>query len=337
MTSVSIAMATYNGEPHIRRQLESITGQVYPPSELVVSDDGSDDATLSILADFAAHSRFPVHIHKNKSRLGWRANFMRASNLCKSELIALCDQDDIWYPRKIAICVERFSGPDILLVYHNADIITDRGLQIGRVHEFAPAQKLTSGPTAFVPGFTEMFRRSLLRFSNLWANSLDYLGFDVPLSHDQYFFFLASALGRVVYIDEPLAAYVQHRHNTVGWKGHRRQLRSALTNHGIAYSHFAKSLDRCGVILNSIEKDLNGACAQRAGIAAENYRKLSEVYAIRSTIYKSTKFDERLKAFRKIFAQGGYNDEWSVGRISLLKDICLGVTIGPFLRSPNET
>ncbi len=72
-------------------------------------------------------------------------------------------------------------------------------------------------PISFSFGFTQIFRRSMLQFSNLWTMSLDHLAPGEPLAHDQWFFFLASALGKIGYLDEPLVAYVQHGKNTYGW------------------------------------------------------------------------------------------------------------------------
>ena len=51
---VAILMGAYNGAAHLREQLDSIAAQTHPDWVLRVSDDGSSDATLAILADFAA-------------------------------------------------------------------------------------------------------------------------------------------------------------------------------------------------------------------------------------------------------------------------------------------
>ena len=56
--AVAVLMATFNGAAHLAAQLDSFAGQSLPPRWLVVSDDGSTDATLEILADFA--SRHPA-------------------------------------------------------------------------------------------------------------------------------------------------------------------------------------------------------------------------------------------------------------------------------------
>src|SRR5690348_15252804 len=123
MLSVSVAMATYNGANHIRRQLNSLAAQTLSCSELIISDDNSTDATLEIIRSFAADAPFPVQIHRNDARIGYRANFMKVASLCRSDLIAFCDQDDFWRPTKIAACITPFVDPELLLTYHNAIVV----------------------------------------------------------------------------------------------------------------------------------------------------------------------------------------------------------------------
>jgi len=43
---VDIVMATYNGIPYIREQLQSILWQDYPQIRLLIHDDGSTDGTV---------------------------------------------------------------------------------------------------------------------------------------------------------------------------------------------------------------------------------------------------------------------------------------------------
>src|SRR5260221_823959 len=176
MISVSIAMATYNGQKHIQRQLDSLAAQTRIPDELVVCDDGSEDNTIAIVGAFANSSAFPVNIHKNDTRLGYRANFMRCANLCRSKLIAFSDQDDDWYPHKLETILKPFSDAGVLLAYHNADIVTHDGHKIGTLADRAAPQTivppLSLGP--FWPvalGFTEVFRRSLLALDDLSLKS----------------------------------------------------------------------------------------------------------------------------------------------------------------------
>ena len=48
---VSVAMITYNGEKYIEEQLNSILNQTTKPDEIIISDDGSTDGTISIVQD----------------------------------------------------------------------------------------------------------------------------------------------------------------------------------------------------------------------------------------------------------------------------------------------
>ena len=49
---ISVAMASFNGEKFIKRQIETILHQNLPIDELVISDDGSTDLTLEIINSF---------------------------------------------------------------------------------------------------------------------------------------------------------------------------------------------------------------------------------------------------------------------------------------------
>ena len=172
MISVSVAMATYNGQKFIREQLDSLAAQQRLPSELIITDDASSDKTVVIAEQFAKTAPFPVHVHGHDNRLGYRANFMRAASLCTSDVIAFCDQDDVWSPQKLALCIEPFQDPAVLLAHHNAEVVTEAGERLGSLDHLASAPM--TPPLSLCPirqmgaplGFTEVFRRSILAFSS---------------------------------------------------------------------------------------------------------------------------------------------------------------------------
>jgi glycosyltransferase involved in cell wall biosynthesis len=126
---VSVAMATYNGERHIRAQLDSLAAQTRPPDELVVCDDGSTDSTLAIVETFAAEGHFRVRVERNPSNLGPTRNFEKAISLAIGDLIFLCDQDDVWFPEKIAIVVAAFDSAHDVQVFTNDVIPTSVDLE----------------------------------------------------------------------------------------------------------------------------------------------------------------------------------------------------------------
>ena len=97
----SVAMCTYNGARFVAEQLESVAAQTRPPSELVVCDDRSTDGTARLVEQFAARAPFPVRLFVNERNLGSTANFGRAVTLAEGDLVALCDQDDVWRPEKL--------------------------------------------------------------------------------------------------------------------------------------------------------------------------------------------------------------------------------------------
>ena len=132
MLSCSVVLATFNGQRFLKAQLESIAQQTTPPAELVVADDCSSDDTVGIVRNFAETASFPVRIIENKSQLGYRTNFMLAATACTSDLIAFCDQDDLWEETKISEMQNAFRDNSVLLAYHAATLIDDTGAIVGQ-------------------------------------------------------------------------------------------------------------------------------------------------------------------------------------------------------------
>src|SRR5690348_14254665 len=108
MSGISVAMATYNGARFVTEQLDSIAGQTQLPVEVVICDDRSTDETVSILESFAAKAPFRVTLHRNDEQLGYRLNFKKAVSFCTGDLIAFCDQDDVWHPDKLKTLSAQF-------------------------------------------------------------------------------------------------------------------------------------------------------------------------------------------------------------------------------------
>lgn len=109
---VSICMATYNGAKHIKKQIDSILNQEFGDGinvdmEVVVSDDGSNDNTISILEGYH-DERIKILKHENNKTYRYHnklmhvtANFGNALKHANGDYIFLSDQDDIWHPKKI--------------------------------------------------------------------------------------------------------------------------------------------------------------------------------------------------------------------------------------------
>ena len=117
-------MSTYNGAAYLPEQLASLVAQVRQPDELVICDDYSTDQTQTIIHEFSATSPFPVHTYLNEQNLGSTRSFERAIGLCTGDVIALCDQDDVWRNDKLKLIEEAFTNaPAVGLVFSDAEIV----------------------------------------------------------------------------------------------------------------------------------------------------------------------------------------------------------------------
>ncbi|WP_233873283.1 glycosyltransferase [Paraburkholderia adhaesiva] len=338
MKSVSVAMATYNGGRYLLEQLQSLASQIRPPAELVVTDDVSTDDTLAILAEFSDTAPFPVRVYVNPQRLGYRANFMRAASLCSSDIIAFCDQDDVWQPDKLQRCVDVLERTDALMVYHNA-IVTDSALNpIGTLARYALAKSynppLSVDPFLGCYGFTFVFDRQLVQFSSLWDRPIGIREDGKnPNPHDQWYFFLAHTLGALAYVDAPLAKYRRHESTTTSsesdWIG---ESRLSLAPHFLfeclgRWEHLALVFERRAAILDEIAQQpaIPQAASARAG--AEKYQAIARLYRERIALYQGDRIVRRFRRFMGILTSGGYRsgDVWAKGPKSGIKDLLLGV------------
>ncbi|MFM7068137.1 MAG: glycosyltransferase, partial [Actinomycetes bacterium] len=172
---VSVVMATYNGAEFLAEQLQSLVDQTQLPDELVVVDDASIDGTQQILTDFARRAPFPVEIILQDYHVGTSPNFEEGIVRSTGDIIAISDQDDRWYPDKIAVMANRMGQhPEALMAFSDAILIDSTGRRIGgsrwRVSGFSPRVWRSMAVEPFGPmlgrqvvsGCTAAFRRELV-------------------------------------------------------------------------------------------------------------------------------------------------------------------------------
>jgi len=216
---VAICMATYNPHPlDFKRQIASIRAQSYTNWICIVNDDHSDEAAFARIRDeVSGDQRF--RLSRNPQRLGYYLNFAEVLRLAPSSVahIALCDQDDIWYPQKLATLMQRMRQDGSVLVFSDMRIV-DRSLRVldtsfwrvGYRNNFTDLGALLSANT--VTGAASLFSRAVIDAA---------LPFPHVRSayHDHWLACVALALGTVSYIDRPLYDYVQHSQNVLGHRG----------------------------------------------------------------------------------------------------------------------
>lgn len=259
---ISVALCTYNGERFLPQQLASIAKQTRLPDELVVCDDRSSDRTVALVREFAASSPYPVRIFENDHNLGYAANFERAIRLCEGNLIALSDQDDIWYPIRLARSEQEFAAhPQAGLVFSDADVIDDSDESAGptlwqrlgfagkREQELIAGNYVVLAKHRFVTGATVMFRAGLrdrfLPIGDGWI-------------HDEWIALIIAAFSDLRPIDQPLIRYRIHHSQQVGLRNkleQRAQGNSRARRHWLRLAESVKELQQLCHVLSAMVLD----------------------------------------------------------------------------------
>lgn len=221
--SISVAMCTYNGEQYVRDQLDSIASQTRPPDEVVVIDDSSTDDTLRLVRQWASEVDFPVRLHVNHPNLGSIKNFERAMSLCQGDIIALSDQDDVWYPEKLAREAELLDDrPEVGLVFADAEVVDNElrplGYRMWQSCRFSEKEQrlMREGRALEV-----LLRRNVVMGATMaFRSAFRPLVLPIPQSkfdlHDYWITFLIAAVADIAFIPTPLVKYRQSHEQQVG-------------------------------------------------------------------------------------------------------------------------
>ncbi len=200
---ISVVVCTYNGERFLRQQLDSLLAQTYPPCEIRIHDDGSTDATVDIVRDYARRDS-RVKWHVNRPGLGFNLNFSQAFMQAEGDYVASCDQDDVWHPDKLRHMVEALERH--CLAFHNSALfVDDVARPVGLKNPHHPVTNefyLLLKP--YVPGHECVFRRELLR------PYADILAVEPHISYATLICLTAATVGSIAYVDEPLVSWRRH-------------------------------------------------------------------------------------------------------------------------------
>lgn len=100
--TISVIIPTCNGAPFIREALESVFSQTVLPTEIIVVDDASTDATTDIVKELTPRSPVPLRLlTENKSHGGPAAPLNAGIAAARGDYIAVLDQDDVFLPEKL--------------------------------------------------------------------------------------------------------------------------------------------------------------------------------------------------------------------------------------------
>ncbi len=216
---VDILLSTYNGQKYIKEQLDSIFDQSYKNFRVIVRDDGSSDATLAIVKSY------DVEILESNENLGAKMSFATlleyALHSSNSKYFMFADQDDVWHSDKIEKSVEAMkklqkdtAKPLPLLIHSDLRVVDEKlnGIDnsfwhYSRIHpKYNQLNRLLMQNT--VTGCTMLLNRELAHLALPIAPK--------AIMHDWWIAMVASAFGKIAYINESTIEYRQHGGNSIG-------------------------------------------------------------------------------------------------------------------------
>jgi glycosyltransferase involved in cell wall biosynthesis len=147
MVQVSAIIAVYNGAATIAEAVDSALSQTWPRLEVIVTDDGSTDATRQILGGYG--DRIKVITQSNRGPAAARNAAVRAAS---GEYLAFLDADDRWQPQMIERTVTALiANPACVMAFTNLAVIDSNGRSLDST--------LVGAETAHAPTLDEMLAR----------------------------------------------------------------------------------------------------------------------------------------------------------------------------------
>lgn len=218
---IDILLSTFNGELYLGELIESILRQSHEEWRLLIRDDGSSDTVLKILTDYAL--RFPekiIVLEDGEKRLGACQSFARLLSHSTADYTMFCDQDDVWFPEKIELTIRRMQESELkhkncpLLVHTDLKVV-DKDLKVHsesfrRYQHINPDLKTLNHLLVMniATGCTMMMNKKLRELIPSIPGE--------AIIHDWWITLVASAFGRIEYIDRATIFYRQHGSNEIG-------------------------------------------------------------------------------------------------------------------------
>jgi glycosyltransferase involved in cell wall biosynthesis len=132
---LSIGLPVYNGEAYLSQAIEALLAQTFTDFRLIISDNGSTDATEEICRDSAR--RDPrIDYRRSSENHGVAWNFNHVVELADSELFKWAAYDDLHAPLCLERCVAELDAhPQAIACYPAAHIIDEQGAIVSTYRE----------------------------------------------------------------------------------------------------------------------------------------------------------------------------------------------------------
>ncbi len=215
-------MAAYNGERFISKQIDSILKQTYTNWRLFIRDDRSEDGTVNIIKTYEKLDNRITLVTDKLPKLGSCQNFSALMN-CITDInnyIMFADQDDIWLPDKIEDTLKEMMSfenkyeSDVPVLIHTNFQYVDYNLEVIKSKENFQAVKISDLKFAHllaqnpVYGCTMMMNKKLVNVVKTIPVAAE--------NHDYWIALVASAFGKICYLNKKTILYRQHQSNVSG-------------------------------------------------------------------------------------------------------------------------
>ena len=218
---IEIVLATYNGEHYLTEQLESVLQQSYQEFQILIRDDGSTDNTVNIIKSYVEQYPEKIRLIESNTTAGGAANnFFQLMNYATAEYVMFCDQDDVWLPNKIEVMyqtmlqLEKEHGNQTPILVFSDYRLVDKDLKEldfdSRNNQISEYRLDLNHLLVqnYVTGCTVMINKKLCQRVGLYD--------EVIQMHDWWVAIMASAMGVIYHLPQPLMLYRQHGNNCVG-------------------------------------------------------------------------------------------------------------------------
>ena len=209
MIKVSVIIPAYNCDRYIEDAIASVWAQTYTDYELIIVDDGSTDNTAQVIKGYGDRINY---IYQTNQGVAQARN--RGLGAAKGKYIAFLDQDDFFYPEKLASQVKLMEQkPHLGMIGSGWDIVNSQGKAIDTVRPWENSRQLDIQDIIV---WKPVFLGAML-FSHAWLKQTH--GFDPRLEQtpDVDLVLRLAAIGCPAYwLKDATVGYRQHESNASG-------------------------------------------------------------------------------------------------------------------------
>ena len=212
---ISVCIPTFNGALYIKEQIDSILSELGPDDEIIISDDGSTDLTLSIIDEINdqrikifKNKLLTTKISKDRTETILKRVSLNVQNAlmhCQGDYIYLSDQDDIWKEGRISSTISYLNVNTPTLVVCDCSVIDENKV----ITQESYFDYVNPSDNIFRNVIKSSFHGCCMCFNRGLLDKIFPFP-DYSLGHDLWIGLIAIKLGKVNFVHKSLLFYRRH-------------------------------------------------------------------------------------------------------------------------------